>query len=55
MLQFSAIVRQALDASGAAAALVSRSGLDLSRFDLRYSHAGVSLQHSPETPWSVRQ
>ena len=36
-------------------ALISRSGLDLSRFGQRYSHAGVSLKAGPETPWAVRQ
>ncbi|MES1163309.1 MAG: DUF2145 domain-containing protein, partial [Rhizobacter sp.] len=41
--------------SGASVALVSRSGLDLRRFGLRYSHAGISLKASPNTPWSVRQ
>ncbi|MBX3621705.1 MAG: DUF2145 domain-containing protein [Rhizobacter sp.] len=36
-------------------ALMSRSGLDLARFGQRYSHAGFSLQASPDTPWAVRQ
>ncbi|MCK7494979.1 MAG: DUF2145 domain-containing protein [Comamonadaceae bacterium] len=36
-------------------ALIARSGLDLRRFEMRYSHAGVSLKASPETPWAVRQ
>lgn len=36
-------------------ALVARSGLDLSRFGQRYSHAGVSLQAAEESPWAVRQ
>lgn len=36
-------------------ALVSRSGLDLQRFGHRYSHAGISLKDSPDTPWAVRQ
>ena len=44
-----------LEASGQAVALVARSGLDLDRFAVRYSHAGVSLRDSPNTPWSVRQ
>lgn len=55
LLRFSAIVRQELDRSGARLAIVARSGLDLSRFAIRYSHAGISLQRSPEAPWSVRQ
>jgi len=29
--------------------------VDLSRFGLRYSHAGVSLKASGNAPWSVRQ
>jgi hypothetical protein len=55
LLSFAAIVRQELEASGQAAALIARSGLDLRRFGLRYSHAGISLRASENTPWSVRQ
>lgn len=55
LLQFAAIVRSELDASGHALALVSRSGLNLQRFGVRYSHAGISLKASENTPWSVRQ
>lgn len=55
LLRFAAVVRQELDASGRTVALISRSGLDLSRFHVRYSHAGVSLQASENGPWSVRQ
>jgi len=55
LFRFGAIVKEALDASGQSVALVARSGLDLSRFDMRYSHAGFSLKASPNSPWSVRQ
>jgi hypothetical protein len=55
LFRFGAIIKTELDNSGAALALVARSGLDLSRFGLRYSHAGVSLKASPNTRWSVRQ
>lgn len=55
MFRFAAVVKAELEASGAPAALVARSGLDLSRFGYRYSHAGVSLKAGPQTPWSVRQ
>ncbi len=55
MLRFSGIVKAELDKSGAALALVSRSGLDLSLFGQRYSHAGISLKASAATPWAVRQ
>ncbi|HET7525201.1 MAG TPA: DUF2145 domain-containing protein [Burkholderiaceae bacterium] len=55
LLQFAAIARRELEAAGQPVALVSRSGIDLSRFGVRYSHAGVSLQGSANAPWSVRQ
>jgi len=55
LFRFGAIIKAELENSGARLALVARSGLDLSRFGLRYSHAGFSLKASPNTPWSVRQ
>ena len=55
LLRFGAVIKTELERSGATLALVARSGLDLRRFQLRYSHAGVSLKASPNTPWSVRQ
>lgn len=55
LFRFGAIIKTELENSGAPLALVARSGLDLSRFGLRYSHAGFSLKASANTPWSVRQ
>lgn len=55
LLRFSAIVKDELERSGQPLALVARSGLDLARFGQRYSHAGISLRASANTPWSVRQ
>jgi hypothetical protein len=55
LLRVAAIVRDELEQSGHRVALISRSGLNLQRFGIRYSHAGVSLQRSANTPWSVRQ
>lgn len=55
VLRFSAVVKEELDRSGATAAVVSRAGLDLARFGLRYSHAGLALRSNPNSPWSVRQ
>ena len=55
LLRFATLVKEELDASGGAVALVARSGLDLGRFGVRYSHAGVSLKASEGAPWSVRQ
>ena len=55
VLRFAALVKQELDDSGQAVALISRSGVDLHRFGLRYSHAGVSLKANGSSAWSVRQ
>ncbi len=55
LLRFAAFIKATLDASGQPLAIVARSGLDLSRFGQRYSHAGISLRDSPNAAWSVRQ
>jgi hypothetical protein len=55
LLRFAAVVKDELAQSGARLALIARSGLDLRRFGQRYSHAGVALLASPESPWAVRQ
>jgi hypothetical protein len=55
LLRFAALIKEELERSGESVALIARSGLDLSRFGVRYSHAGVSLKASENTPWSVRQ
>jgi len=55
LLQFAALARRELEASGHDVALIARSGIDLSRFRVRYSHAGVTLRASANAPWSVRQ
>jgi len=55
LLRFGAIIKRELDDSGQGVALIARSGLDLSRFGVRYSHAGFSLKSSENTPWAVRQ
>lgn len=55
VLQFAAVVKRELEASGARAAIISRAGLDLNRFGLLYSHAGIALRDNPDGPWAVRQ
>ncbi|KQQ89040.1 DUF2145 domain-containing protein [Massilia sp. Leaf139] len=55
VLRFAGVVRRELEASGGKVALVSRAGLDLSRFGLLYSHAAVALKDNPASPWAVRQ
>jgi hypothetical protein len=54
-LRFADVVKRELDASGARLALVARSGLNLERFAIRYSHGGISLKASDNGAWSVRQ
>jgi hypothetical protein len=54
LLRFAAVVREELGRSDGDAALVSRSGLDLSRFQIRYSHAAVAWRDAAGT-WSARQ
>ena len=55
LLRFAALLRATLEAADTPVALVARSGTDLRRIGQRYSHAGLSLRDSPNTPWSVRQ
>jgi hypothetical protein len=55
LLQVAALVRRELETAGADVALISRSGLNLQRFGIRYSHAGLSLKANDGAPWSVRQ
>jgi hypothetical protein len=55
LFRFGAVIKTTLEESGQSLALIARSGLDLGRFGVRYSHAGVSLKTGLDTPWSVRQ
>lgn len=55
LLRFAGVLRAELDASGEDTVLISRSGLDLSEFGLRYSHAGVALRDRDSGVWRVRQ
>jgi hypothetical protein len=55
LLRFAGVVREQLDAADAPAALIARSGLDLDRFGVRYSHAGVLLKLGEPAAWQVRQ
>ena len=54
VLRFAAVLRDELSASNGEAALISRSGLDLSRFRIRYSHAAVAWR-AEAGDWSTRQ
>lgn len=56
LLRFAAVVKQELDTAGQSVALIARSGLNLDRFGLRYSHAGVSIRPAGgDGAWAVRQ
>jgi hypothetical protein len=55
VLRFAGVVKRELERSGSKVALVSRAGLDLSRFGLLYSHAAIALKDNPASPWAVRQ
>ena len=55
LLRFAAVVREELGASEGSVALISRSGLDLARFGIRYSHAALAWRHDGDAGWSARQ
>ncbi|SFP90035.1 hypothetical protein SAMN05216567_109389 [Variovorax sp. OK605] len=58
LLRFTAAVQDALSATGSDAVLISRSGLDLSRFGIRYSHAAIAWKAEGGREggiWSARQ
>ena len=55
LLRTSALLEEALNASGRRVAILARSGLNLRWFGQRYSHAGISVQGSAASPWAVRQ
>jgi hypothetical protein len=54
LLRFAAVVRSELAQGDGDVALISRSGLDLSRFSIRYSHAAIALRGA-DGAWSARQ
>ena len=54
LLRFAAVVRSELAKTGDDVALISRSGLDLSRFAIRYSHAALALRGA-DGAWAARQ
>ena len=53
MLQMGSLVEKLLEHSDSRAVIISRSGFDLRRFDIRYTHAGIALKS--EGGWQVRQ
>ncbi len=55
LLRIAALVQELLQDQAAPAALIARSGTDLTRFGARYSHAAVALRDDASGRWSVRQ
>lgn len=54
LLRFAAVVRNELAAVNQEVVLISRAGLDLSRFDIRYTHAAIGWK-SDDGIWNIRQ
>jgi len=54
LLQFTGVVRAALAGTAAPVVLISRAGLDLSRFGIRYSHAALAWRDE-QGAWQARQ
>lgn len=54
LLRFAAVLREELSAGDDGVVLLSRSGLDLSRFDIRYSHTALAWR-ADSGAWSARQ
>ncbi|RFP29664.1 DUF2145 domain-containing protein [Duganella sp. BJB476] len=46
-------LQAALDATGSDVALIARQGQDLSKYGLKYSHAGLAFRSAPGQPWRV--
>ncbi len=58
ILRFAAAVRDELNLTGSDTVIISRSGLDLSRFHIRYSHAAIMIRGDQEGEtgnWTARQ
>ena len=46
-------LQQQLDAAGGDVAIVGRQGQDMSKYDLKYTHAGLAFRAAPDQPWRV--
>ena len=46
-------VQRALDSSKATVAMVARVGMDLSEYNIRYTHAGLVYREKPSEPWRI--
>lgn len=55
LLRFAGVVRDELNDSAESIALVSRSGLDLKRLGIYFTHSGITQREAGQSQWSVRQ
>lgn len=55
LFQFAGHVRRMLSQAGARAAIVSRTGIDLPRLGIRFTHSGIAMQTESALGWRVRQ
>jgi len=55
MLRLAALIRSTVEASGREIAIISRSGINLERLGITFTHSGVLLAQGAKLPWSVRQ
>ncbi|MFK7962452.1 MAG: DUF2145 domain-containing protein [Burkholderiaceae bacterium] len=55
MLRLAALIRSRVEASGQPVAVISRSGVDLTRLGITFTHSGVLMARGGEVPWAVRQ
>lgn len=55
LFQFAGHVRRTLNQAGARAAVISRTGLDLPRLGIRFTHSGIAMQSRSALGWSIRQ
>jgi hypothetical protein len=46
-------LQAALDVAGSDVAVIARQGQDLSKYGLKYSHAGLAFRSAPGQPWRV--
>ncbi len=58
LFQFAEQVRRELNAAGTDAAIISRTGIDLQRLGIRFTHSGIAVKPdnpTGDTSWTIRQ
>lgn len=52
-LALASLLQDTLDASGEQVAVIARVGSDMSKYGLRYTHAGLAYRQGLHAPWTV--